>query len=173
MKLNFEITTQDMVNWQNYYVKNHASFFVKNIKWFVIIPMVLISFRTLSDLSQGIYGNVMLDLIFPIGLVALLGYYYFGKGGFYARAMKKMIKNNPQLTGEREMEFKDETFRIQTPESNSEIRYDSLFKWESTGEYEYLFQSKQIAFIIPRHVFADELEYQAFVDLMENRLEMA
>ena len=175
MKLNFELTTEDFVKWQEYYMKNHGPFFARHMKWIFLVLMAAIFFgQILPDFQNNSLEFIDWRRIMPMGIFLVLGIYFFfrfRKGGLYKGAMEKLIKNNPQLIGEREMEFFDETFRITLPDEVAEIRYEGVYKWESNDEYDYIFKSKNLAFIIPRRIFANEMEYQEFVDFLGSRLE--
>jgi hypothetical protein len=161
-----EITRKDFVNFNRYW------YFKKKLKsrvWLILVfafglPLILNSntdFNLAGYLGTVIVSGVLFGSIF-LGLMwFILG--FTGntpdKGGSILGAKKFSITENAL---------------IEDSDSNrNEQRWKSIKSIEENGSAIFIFIDNIAAYIIPKRGFKDEVEQQAFVDLMELNIKRA
>jgi|WetSurMetagenome_2_1015567.scaffolds.fasta_scaffold188351_1 hypothetical protein len=160
MKITFDLTTEDYLLYYKSYLKQN--------NW-IYKPQAFILAILFAFLSRAYYGPgkyIINDLQLPQKLVLSLDLLFYS--AFFVaiiflirylniQKVFKLIKDNPQLIGYREIDFSPNKIRIIT--SLTVIEYDIIaFKSvQEIKDYYYLFISKHSVVIIPKRSLNDEI----------------
>jgi hypothetical protein len=85
-------------------------------------------------------------------------------------APRKVLQSSRLLQSPIVGEVKETGIRVETEHSRSEIPWDAFLKRKMGKDIVLLYQSIQVVNIFPREFFAGEADWQAFVDLVRQRV---
>jgi succinate dehydrogenase hydrophobic anchor subunit len=69
---------------------------------------------------------------------------------------KKLIRNNPHLIGDREIEFLPNSIQVRTKIYNTEYYFEAFIRAEEIKDYYFLYISNDSALIFPKRAFSDQ-----------------
>jgi len=163
LEVTYELMPEDVWHYQLYYRRNKA----------VLRPVLVYLLLSLSVivglggcfvawLAWSHFGRIEWNIILPLAVMAL--------GAFLVLPPTKArtLKMHRQKQGG----FAQHTYRISpqwfsqtTPVSESKNAWTLLCSLEEDSDYLYYFQTRTIAFIIPKRAFTSHCEAQAFLNV--------
>jgi len=139
--IQFEFTPKDFEAFNNYYINNHASVFIKYYRYFylLIIAILLFNLRELLFMKEfWAITNItaMLPLLF---IVALVFFLFKRRNLFTKRAVNAFVKKNPQAFGRQEITLTEDKLTVQREGQKSEHSYSSFLGRAEDPNYYFLF----------------------------------
>ena len=150
--IKFELTQEDFLKYNSYYLKHHTSFLTKNIRHLILLFMVVIIIYNMKDfiIHKELWNHITMSTFIPLIPLIIAFILIFRMnlwGGFVA---KRFFKNNPQVFGYREISLTEDKLIVTADNMKSEYGYDSFLGLVDEPEYFFLLLSKQVAVIIPK-----------------------
>lgn len=153
MTIGFDIGTDDLLAYnRNHFVKDPG--ISKRMRvWRIVFPLLFVALTLPGSARRGIGPGeiamwsvaVLWALFFPWLMVRLA-----------QRSARKMYgkPENARWLGYREMTFSDKGVETVQGEDRSLYAWDSLVKWDETGEYFFIYLSGMTGFIISKRALA-------------------
>ena len=158
MKYSYEITRDDFVNFSKfYYFKTR---FKKNIITYVVI-IILVQYylnRNQFDLKATIISVVGIVIA-----IVLSFYIAFNR-------VKQLPSENGTILGLRTIELTENEITCTTDSSSSMVNWSKVRSLEKDDKYYYLFLDTNSAYIIPKHVFANQNEESTFIEFVKSKI---
>ena len=148
--IKFEQTSEDLIAFNNYYLKTHSTFFQKYWRYLAAGIFSIYVFMT-----SGQIGDALLDWgnWFIVGFVGLVTYLLTRFADSTKRkSLKEFIKNNPQNIGPRQIDYDVEKVTVTTNSSSTDYKYSAFTKIEENSNYFFLFTGNQTAIILPKTI---------------------
>lgn len=175
MKIHFTQSAEDLYAFQKFFFAHSLRRLLKPLHMKLLLGAVtlilglafvreLISFA--SDLIAVDWGSSYLVvqvftnhiIIFIVAFIVFLLYRNLAT----KRLIDRSIRNNPDMLGDREIEFLDGKVMVSTPQSYTEYEASAFTDWASTAENEFLMLGKNKTLFIPRSAF-DELQHGEYL----------
>jgi YcxB-like protein len=148
--IKFEQTTEDLIAFNNYYLKTHSTFLQKYWRWLVVAIFSIYVFKTSGQIIDSLlnWGNWVI-----VGFVGLIAFLLTRLADSTKRkSLTAFIKNNPQNIGFRQIDYDEEKVTVTTNSSSTDYKYSAFIKVEENDNYFFLFTGKQTAIILPKAI---------------------
>lgn len=148
--IKFEQTTEDLIAFNNYYLKTHSTFFQKYWRWLVAGIFSIYVFMTSGQIGDSLldWGNWF--IVGFVGLVTFLLTRF--ADSTKQKSLKAFIKNNPQNIGLRQINYDEDKVTVTTNSSSTDYKYSAFIKIEENDDYFFLFTGNQTAIILPKTI---------------------
>lgn len=163
MKINYTLTVEDWVNFQEYYRKKKSPLYG--------CMMPLLTVLLACNILFGFYmvffykGENTYSWLFLICII-LLAYLLFMQTRVRRKLLKagnKLKEENPDIFGETRLEFFEEGFEIKTPKHTKFLKWDDIENFYQNKEYVFFFSKKGYAYIVPKRDIEDEPRLQVIL----------
>lgn len=171
MKLEYELTRQDYVDFNIYHVMNSKS--MKNrllFVWFVSPVLFLIFpllFRRVSP--NGFWVGLVVFAVTAALWIILFPRKYKKS---LAKSVNKMLdegKNNGFL-GMRSLTFSDEGITQVSEAGETKNNWNVVERLAITDNYIFIYIASVMAYVVPDRVFSDATEREAFIDIIKKNI---
>ncbi len=170
MELKFILEQEDVQAFNKHYFRKKTSFIQKHLKWLLFAVYLIYMLSTLKrPVSEEIldWGNWVI-LLLSIGVFSMIG---VRSKRLTKRNVTKMVKEYPNMVGERQVAFLDDVIIYITERSKTEFKYTSFLNYEETAEYFVLYLTKQNAIIIPKRAFDNNEHIDALARMFKERMQ--
>jgi Uma2 family endonuclease len=168
MRIEFSLTEKDLLAFQRHYMRSNRRWgfrLARILFWsliFLVLVLVLLGQQFPARRGRGFLQTVPLfPLLFVVVLwvgASLLTYWA------PALAVKKMLRGrNARVLEPREMSIGPEGLTTVSVFGTATCRWDALHTIDVTPDHLFLYQLSTMAFIIPRHAFPSDADFQDFV----------
>lgn len=149
MHIAYNLTVEDWVNFQEYYLKKKAPLFS------YITPILTI--LLVCNIVLGIYMEFVREtegynFVFLICIFVLAGLLYLK-----IKTRKKLMKSgeelrqkNPGAFDSMEMNFSEEGIAIQSQHNSKSLGWEEIDHYESNKDYVFIYSRKGMVYIIPK-----------------------
>lgn len=161
MKLNFVLTPEDVIHFNRYHLRQSTSLIRRLFPYLIFLAfLVYVIYNSWNDFNWStliiIFVTAILFFLLIVGNQALLRWH-----------VKKIIKSNPSLTGEREIELDDQKLYYRFNDRENEYNLSDLKKVHQNKHAIYIFDIRSAAIIVPLHAFASEKEKDFFLGMVQ------
>jgi hypothetical protein len=159
--IKFEQTTEDLIAFNNYYLKTHSNFFQKYWRWIGAGIFTIYVFMMSGQIVDSLldWGNW-----FIVGFVSLVTYFLTRfVNSTKQKEFKTFIKNNPHTIGPRQIDYDEGKVTVTANTSSTDYKYSAFIKIEENSNYFFLFTGNQAALILPKAI----PDNQALLKLIE------
>lgn len=164
MNIAYNLTAQDFVNFQEYYIKKKAP--IARYMQPVIIATLLCNILIGAWLYfyQGLSTYTYVCLI----CVLLLGILLIGRGQTKKKMLKaalRMEKDKPGAFGKMTMDFNEKGIDIHSSVNQKFLTWEEVDKHDSNKNYFFIYSKKGMVYIVPkRDIQIPESEFIATLD---------
>lgn len=157
MKLNFILTPEDVIHFNRYHLRKSTGRFRRLFPYLIFLAFVVyVIYNSWNDLRWSTLAIIMITaflfLLLIVGNQTLLRWH-----------VNRIIKTNPSLTGEREIELDENKLYYRFSDREQEYTLSDLKEVEENKHAIYIFDAKQTAIIVPLHAFVSEQEKESFL----------
>ncbi len=168
MKIETEITLEDLVAFNRYHTEN--SRFVKRrrdfIKYLVYGVALFIIGSALLDILRGEILFAVISIVWAFFLITITGskfrQYLID---IYAKGLYKEGKNKG-LIGHREITIRDDAIVEESDSGTHTTKWQSVEKIIKTEKYIFVYASSVSAYLIPRRIFLNDTAYNELYNLI-------
>jgi hypothetical protein len=174
MKIQIEITIDDMVAFNLYHYEN-SRFLMRTTKflhYFLYGVAFFILGDVLIDIYQGRNHNAFLRILYVvifIGMLPLLQKFLYP---LFIKGMFKEGKNRGTL-GSHEIRIGEDAIVDETDSGTQIVKWQAVEKVAKTEKYIIIYISSVSAQIIPRRSFLNDNSYEEFYDLVLTKINSA
>lgn len=155
MQLDYELTIEDIVNFNLYHFRNSKTFKNKRILFRWIIPIWVILVHVYLNFDQS-NGTILLYNI-PIFLFGALWYFFYNRLYFWRVGvnLNKMLREgrNNGMIGKQKITLTDDSLNVETEFHSSRFKLGSINQIVETTEYIFLYLTSMSALVIPQPAF--------------------
>ncbi|KZR58940.1 YcxB family protein [Pseudobacillus badius] len=168
MKLSYELTKEDYLAFNLYYIKNSAAI-TKSLFAQRFFPPI--AFLVLPFIFTGITGEFLvgLSVVFMLTAVAWMmfypRYFYWHVKNGVNKALNE--GKNENLIGEHTFTLHEDGFIEKNKVEERKVSWSGIEKVAENEEYYFLFFSSMSAYILPKRAFADEEAKRQFRQLAD------
>lgn len=165
MKIDYDLTEEDYLNFNMYHVKNSKTA-MKSLKLQRFLGPIF--FIVFAYIFSVIAETEILGLFIVFLIIGVLWFAFYPKY-FYShvkRQTKKMIQEgeNEGLLGEHHLLMTDEGITETTSTSETKVGWESLKEFKEDDDNFYLYNSSLSAIILPKRDVANEEEVRTYID---------
>lgn len=171
MRLEFELTQEDYINYHIAYSKKspsiRRSIMIQRMfgpAIFIIAPFIVIKF---SEIPLWYW-------IIIFGITSIAWFIFFPKYSNWdmKRRLKKMLKegSNENLFNTRSVTLTESGITEASSIGQSKINWDKIVSLEETDDYIYIYISSVSAHIIPKRVFENITEQRFFIEEISKQI---
>lgn len=158
MKISFELTIDDWMEFQKYYLSISKQFQRAKTIIIIMIPSMLI-IPLLFDYSRGEFSYFNLISFFVFSILGILFIPRLSEKYSLLSARKMLDEgDNSALLGNHEIEFTGDYFFVKEPGSECKIKWSAINKIEENEKYIFIFITSVTAYIIPKFKITDGKE---------------
>ncbi len=161
MKLKFILTPDDVIHFNRYHLSKTTGLIRRLFPYLIFSAFIVYVIYHSRD--EFTWATAIIVIITAL-LFALL---IIGNHLLLRWHVKKIIKSNPSLTGEREIEIEDD--RLSYRYNDKENTYDlkDLIQMHENKHALYIFDSRSFAIIVPQHAFTSIQEKEKFINRIQ------
>ena len=168
MKINYNLTVEDWVNFQEYYRKK------KSPLYGCMMPILTVLLA--CNVVLGFYmvfihkGENNYDWVFAICII-ILAYLLFMQTRVRRKLMKagkKLREDHPDVFGETSMEFFEEGFEIKTPNHTKFLKWSDMENFYQNKDYVFFFSKTGYAYIVPKRNVEDTERLQKILNVIKS-----
>ena len=168
MKLNYTLTVEDWVNFQEYYRKKKSPLYGCMMP---ILTILLICNIVFGFYMVFIYkGENNYDWLFAICII-FLAYLLFMQTRIRRKLMKagnKLKEDNSEIFGDTSIEFFEEGMEIKTPNHTKFLKWDDIENYYQNKDYVFFFSKKGYAYIVPKRNEEEPERLQIILDKLNS-----
>ena len=159
MLIQFDLTIEDWVNFQEYYKAKKAPLYK------LLMPILGITAAMLICLNviYWIYTQQASLVTVLSGIFLLLIIYLFIMKKKSVNVLRKAAANlkeqNPNAFGTRQMTFEDEKITIVAGNTETVILWKDIEQWDEAKDYYYIYNTKGFVYIVPKRAIEDEATF--------------
>lgn len=164
MKLSFELTEQDYIDFNLHYFdtsptmrRSHNKSRLAGTLLFFVLPPVL---RNMTDIPFWYWMTTL-------GIAGILWFFYFPKmmKRLYTKQIRKLLKEQKNyFIGKKTLELTSDGILTKGEDGESTVLYSSISKLQQHNGAIYLYNSAVSAIIIPADAFLSEKERNDFLN---------
>lgn len=144
----FELTLDDIIHFNQHYIKKHGSFFQKNLQWMLMaVFFIVLTIQVYQTTNSILFYAVVAVLALVIVVLQNRITQYFAR-----KAMVTYVKKNPNFIGQRIYEFDDKELRVRVNEYSSSYPYSGISRLEENKYAYYAYVTEASAVIIPKRI---------------------
>ena len=168
MKLNYNLTVEDWVNFQEYYRKKKSPLYG--------CMMPILTLLLSCNVVLGFYmvfihkGENNYDWLFIVCII-VLAYLLFMQTRIRRKLMRagnQLKEKNPEIFGDTSLEFFEEGFEIKTPNYTKFLKWEDLDTFYQNKDYVFFFSKKGYAYIVPKRSVEDSDRLQIILNSIHN-----
>ena len=159
MKLKFKLTAEDVLRFNQFYLKRSSGFIRKYLPYLIFTGFVIyVVYKSWNNFTMAVAGIILITALLFLMLILA--------NRFILRwHIKKIIQKNPSLTGDREIEIVGGQFIYRFHGKENTYPVDQLSRIVREKAV-YLIDDNAMAIIVPGHAFKSEAERKEFLDLL-------
>lgn len=161
IELKFQYTQNEYVQAERQYLianKTLHTYDIAIAAVFLLLSVVYMFFSSFSIISILIFGLVI--------IITAMGCYIY----FLMPVLK--FKQTAKYHEEYTLIFSKDTIRFKTPSIESEMKWDIYSEIWNNHDFYYLIQAPRIYTLIPKRIFKDQNEKQAFEEIVQSNLKI-
>ena len=164
LKIDYNLTEEDYLNFNLYHAKNSKtvakSLLIQRFLSPIIFLIAAFIFSWIDDVS-------LVGSLITFSIIGILWIVYYPKY-FYRliiRNSKKMFKEgkNDGLLGEHCMMLSDEGIVDANPNGETKVKWAGIKRFEEDDKYLYIYNSAVSAYIIPKRALTNVVDVQSYV----------
>lgn len=163
MKLNFILTTEDVIHYNQYHLRHTTGLLRRLFPYLVFLGFLIYVIYHSRDNFTWATGIIILFTAFLFFLLIL------GNQLLLRWHVKKIIKGNPSLTGEREIEIDEGKLYYRFNERENQYNISDLVRIYENKHAIYIFDNRSFAIIVPQHAFRSPEEKEYFLGFVQPR----
>jgi len=161
MKISFELTERDLVDFNKHMINRTAKISRK------VFPLVIFAFF-LSYIVYKSWGNFNPSTLIIVLITGIFFYFImWGSNRLLDFNIKRLVKKNPSLTGQRALEVTDHQVIYYFDQGEKLYDKSSFNKLEQSNNCLYLFTNKAAAIIIPERAFDTNEQKAEFLRMLD------
>ncbi|XDD49456.1 YcxB family protein [Leptospira sp. WS92.C1] len=168
MQITYELTIEDIVNFNLYHFKHSKIFKKKRIILRWLIPIWVIVVYLYLNFDQ--IDTISLLYNIPVFLFGIVWYLFSDRFYFWRLRsnVKKMLQDNKNngMLGRQTIDIKEDLFKVETDWSSSQFKLGSVNTIVETDQYLFLYLTSIHALIIPVNIFKND-EKEIFLKKMK------
>lgn len=163
MKITYNLTVADWVNFQEYYRKHHAPLIgcIEPVIYVLTVLNVIVG--TWHFISYGFSVYSVICLVCLGVFIFLLYAKKQSKKNLY-EAGQTMAEKNPDAFGLMNMELNEQGIHIASQNQTKKLLWEDIRNYQSNNDYFFLYSKKGNAYILPKRDIASATEVQAILD---------
>ena len=172
MRLDYELTKQDYIDFNIYHIKNSDT--IKRsmlLQRYVMAALYLIlPFLVASVTDIPLWYWFIAFVIAAVLWVAFYPRYFMSTT---VKRISKMLEegNNKDMLGQHSISLDDEGFRETSLNGESKVSWSGVEKVGDTESHIFIYTSSIMAYIIPKRTFLDENTRLEFLKILNEKLE--
>jgi len=163
MRIAYNLTIEDWVNFQEYYLKKKApiSRFMTPILTILLVCNIIIGIYMEFILKAGSYNYIFFICIL---ILAYLLYLKIKTRKKLLKSGEELRRRNPGAFDSMNMNFTENGIDIQSQTSSKSLQWKEVDKQESNKDYLFIYSKKGMVYIIPkRDLNGNEKELEAIL----------
>lgn len=161
MKLNFYLTPEDVIHFNRYHLRETTGLLRRLFPYLIFLGfLIYVVYHSWNNFSWAtaliIFITAFLFFMLILGNQLLLKWH-----------VKKIIKGNPSLTGQREIEIINGMLFYRFNDKENQYNIHELVRMNENKHAIYIFDSRSFAIIVPQHAFHSSKEKETFLDYMK------
>jgi len=164
MKIAYNLTAQDFVNFQEYYMKKKSPLAgcLQPVIFATLLANVILGLGLYFYQGLTTYTYICLICIFLLGLL-LIARGQQKKN--LIKAAQQMEKDKPGAFGNMTMEFFEDGVKVQSTTNHKFLEWNEIEKVDSNKNYFFIYSKKGMVYIIPKRSleYPDD-EFSAFLN---------
>jgi len=163
MKLNFILTPEDVIHFNRYHLRRSTGLFRRLFPYLIFLGFVVyVLYNSWNDLRWTTLAVILITaflfFLLILGNQALLRWH-----------VNRIIKTNPSLTGEREIELDGQKLYYRFRDREQAYNLGDLVKVDENKHAIYIFDVRQTAIIVPLRAFSSEQEKETFLGRVQTQ----
>ncbi len=158
MKLIIDISRDDYADFNKFHYLKY------NLKRTILYPVLALIFILYYVNREGF--NLTSTLITPFIFVIV----YVLSINRTINRTKKIPNNDGAILGEKEYEFSDDIISYKTNNAEGSLNWSTVLKLEESTNAFYLYMDTNMALIVPKRVFKDQAEEEAFKNIVKGKI---
>jgi hypothetical protein len=161
MKLNFTLTPEDVIHFNRYHLRQSTGLIRRLFPYLIFLGFLI--YVVYHSWNEFTWATALIIFITAILFFMLI----MGNQLLIRWHVKKIIKGNPSLTGQREIEVNNGKLFYRFNDKENQYNVNELVRVYENKHAIYIFDTRSFAIIVPQHAFDSPKQKETFLGYVQ------